>query len=258
MIRQLRKNRGRRGASLLIAILVFLLAALSGTVALTMAESNAGRYTHEKEDQQAYLAVASASKLILDELGSVQVRFTGNKTSVPESSADVNEPQFFKKGSTETIDNLKLFFKDDEFIDQLKTILPYGKKDEPAAGTALETEGYKPVSFTLTVDGDSKSSVLVELDLHEPTRLYIRLWYAENGNSSYQMTVTVGLGGDKEEGEGGGSGESGSGAQWETSKDAEGADMYYVDLSWKTNEATYTFESEFSDQKPAVEEEGTI
>ena len=60
--------RFRRGASVLIALLVFFLAALSGTLVLTMAASNAGRYTHEKEDQQAYFSVASALELIQGQL----------------------------------------------------------------------------------------------------------------------------------------------------------------------------------------------
>lgn len=239
---------------MLIAILVFLLAALSGTIVLTMAESNAGRYTHEKEDQQAYLAVASAAKIILDTLDGVQVRFEGNKVGiVPQSSSDVAEPKYYKKSSTgaeEELTDLKLFFKDSRFTKQLKDILPYGEQveesgdtEEPKEPTPIP-EGYKPVSFTLSVDGDKKSSVLVEFDMHEKTLLTIRLWYAENGNKSYQMTVRVNLD---------------DGAQWETSKEAgedDSTSTYYANLSWKTDSATYTFEREYSEKNPEAEKEG--
>ena len=81
----MKKLSNRRGASVIIALVVFMLAALSGTIVLTMASSNAGRYTHSKEEQQAYLAVASAAKLVKDELKdfSVTVKFeldSKNKT----------------------------------------------------------------------------------------------------------------------------------------------------------------------------------
>ena len=64
----MRKIVNDRGVSILIALVVFLLAALTGTAVLTMATSNAGRFTHAREDQQRYLSVASAVQLIREEL----------------------------------------------------------------------------------------------------------------------------------------------------------------------------------------------
>ena len=64
------KNRlaSRRGASLLFAMLVFLLCALAGTAALTAASANSGKYAHMREDQRKYLAVSSAVELMKDQL----------------------------------------------------------------------------------------------------------------------------------------------------------------------------------------------
>lgn len=129
----------RRGASVLIALLVFLLAALSGTIALVMATSNAGRYTHAKEDQQAYLAVASAAKLICKKLETTQIELVSNEMtgeqSFPQNSGDIGAVNFYAvvgetaegKPETELTDqtNIGLFFSDKRFIDNVKLLGPY-------------------------------------------------------------------------------------------------------------------------------------
>ena len=61
------KLNNRRGASILMALLLFLICALAGAAALTAAGSNIGRYSYLEEDQQQYLAVSSAAKLIRDQ-----------------------------------------------------------------------------------------------------------------------------------------------------------------------------------------------
>ena len=63
-----RKLKSNRGVSILMGLLLLLVCALAGAAALTAAGSNAGRYTHLREDQQRYLAVASAVRLVRDEL----------------------------------------------------------------------------------------------------------------------------------------------------------------------------------------------
>lgn len=61
----MKKKNFRRGASIVIAILIFMLCALAGVTALTMSMSNGGRYSHG-EDRQPYYAVSSAALLLLD------------------------------------------------------------------------------------------------------------------------------------------------------------------------------------------------
>ena len=68
MKRLVNKLRSNGGATILFAILVFMLCALVGTAALTAAAANSGRYTHIKAEQQAYLSMASAVNLMRDEL----------------------------------------------------------------------------------------------------------------------------------------------------------------------------------------------
>ena len=57
------KLHSRTGASLLIALLFFLVAMTVGAVVLTAASANAGRIQNNRQEQQNYLAVASAAAM---------------------------------------------------------------------------------------------------------------------------------------------------------------------------------------------------
>lgn len=58
--------KSRRGASIILALIIFLLCALAGASALIMASANAGRYSHSEDDQQPYYSVTSAAMLMID------------------------------------------------------------------------------------------------------------------------------------------------------------------------------------------------
>lgn len=62
------KLKSRRGASMLFALLVFLLCLLAGVTVLTAAAANAGRYTHLENEQRQYLSAASALAPLQTEL----------------------------------------------------------------------------------------------------------------------------------------------------------------------------------------------
>lgn len=59
-----RKLNSRRGASILIALLLFLVCAFVGAAVLTSAYHNASRASAVRREQQAYLAAASAAELV--------------------------------------------------------------------------------------------------------------------------------------------------------------------------------------------------
>ena len=62
------KLHSRTGASLLIALLFFLVAMTVGAVVLTAASANAGRIQKNRQEQQNYLAVASAAELVKEDI----------------------------------------------------------------------------------------------------------------------------------------------------------------------------------------------
>ncbi len=63
-----KKLKSNRGASILFALLLLIVCVVAGSAALTSAASNLGRYTHLRQDQQRYLAVSSAVRLVREEL----------------------------------------------------------------------------------------------------------------------------------------------------------------------------------------------
>lgn len=127
----IKKLNSRRGAAVIIALLVSFIAALSGTVALVMSSSNAGRAGYNKEEQQAYLSIASAAQLISDTFKNLTatVKEEGGNYSVTYSGGEE-----------------KLFLADKRFKKDLYLALK---------GMAQVEKGYVPnIYFTLNLNED--------------------------------------------------------------------------------------------------------
>ncbi len=164
-----KKISGKRGATMLIALLVFLIATLSGTIALTMAASNAGRYTHEKEDQQAYLSVVSAAELILDRLTDLEIRF-----EAPNGKPDPEQVTVKYDGGKYN----DLFLSDPAFQSLLKTY-------------SVNTSDADPVEFTLTAEG-APAMGKVTVSVHLLNGIFSFMLYSMDGKTrDYQMTMQV-------------------------------------------------------------------
>lgn len=144
-----RKLSGKRGASVLIALLIFFLAALSGTIVLTMATSNAGRYTHEKEDQQSYLSVISAANLILSKLEGIEVYFESTEKESPQNDEnnDKIKMEYLSTSDHKTEVEGTMFLGDKNFQDNLKTFSRGG--DEGAQG----------IPFTLSTPSNNHEEI---------------------------------------------------------------------------------------------------
>lgn len=69
-----KKLHSSAGASIVLALLLFLVCALAGAAAVTAASANVGRYTYQQDSQQAYLAVSSAARLIRDQLDGLEAQ----------------------------------------------------------------------------------------------------------------------------------------------------------------------------------------
>ena len=77
------KLHSRTGASMLIALLFFLVAMSVGAVVLTAASTNAGRGRRNRQEQQNYLAVASAAELVKEDIFSAPGgSFTGGYSKI--------------------------------------------------------------------------------------------------------------------------------------------------------------------------------
>ena len=142
----IKKLNSRRGAAVIIALLVSFIAALSGTVALVMSSSNAGRAGYNKEEQQAYLSIASAAQLISDTFKNLTATVTVNRTNLEYIGVTYSSKEAGEKEAT-------LFLADDRF-----------KKDLYLHATdTSENEGYfLDIYFTLNLN---ENVVDVDLDM---------------------------------------------------------------------------------------------
>lgn len=84
------KLKSRRGMSVILGLLLLLVCAVAGAAALTSAASNAGRYTHMRRDQQRYLAVSSAARLVRDELCAGEYTAAAQLTETYTHSSSTN------------------------------------------------------------------------------------------------------------------------------------------------------------------------
>lgn len=170
-------GRARRGASVLIAILVFFLAAISGTVALTMSASNAGKATHEREEQQAYLLCMSAAHIILDRLSGLVVTFRSKWQQAPIFANEVTTLLTIEKNgkAEEWNDKADLFLKDDNFLNMLK---------QYALNSVIT-----PVEFVLYLDNHADNKVTVKIT-RAGSNFNFDFWVTKSNNKDYQMSMS--------------------------------------------------------------------
>lgn len=103
MKRLVKKLRSDGGASLLFAMLVFALCALAGTVMLTSAAANVGRYTHLEAEQQQYLSVASALDLLQAQMDEKPVTVKLTYTEIYTWSRPPGDPSGMTENTTCTL-----------------------------------------------------------------------------------------------------------------------------------------------------------
>lgn len=84
-----RKLNSRRGASILIALLLFLVCAFVGGAVLAAAYQNASRAPAARQEEQDYLAVSSAVQLLKDEITGQKIELLDITTT--HTDADGNE-----------------------------------------------------------------------------------------------------------------------------------------------------------------------
>lgn len=92
------KLQSKRGASIMLALLLFLVCILAGVAALTAASANMGRHSYMRETQQKYLAVSSAAKLIREQLNGMEL--TCEYTYNPISAYDDTFEKFIVTSGT--------------------------------------------------------------------------------------------------------------------------------------------------------------
>ena len=176
-----RKLKSTSGASIVIALVYFLLCLTVGAVIMTAATASAGRINRVTDEQQAYFAVRSAAELLRDDLAGKRFEATyeqhiggdsgsgqiaGPTTYVIKDAACVNLAEKISERAK------YLFYQD---IDPEPT-LPTGTKDT--------------ITFDVRADSISKDipEVRAGYQIDDNYRIVIRL---DTADAKYQCPVTL-------------------------------------------------------------------
>lgn len=195
-----RKLTSRRGASVIIALVVLLVCVTAGVAALTAAGANAGRYTHARQDQQRYLAVSSAVKVVRAELAGQ--RFEASATLEQTSSRIDPETHDIETGSFFTLDPLAASGCAGTFASWLQsglegcfqaTDVPDSWWSQAAVSRPAATGGVKYEGLALETDDDEPllDQVRWELTLEEDYTLTARFWLEDDGAEYYPTVLTL-------------------------------------------------------------------
>ena len=103
------KLHNSRGASLLMALLVVLVVMMVSVVILSAASANAGRLKRNQAEEQAYLTVSSAARLMRDSIAdNAAVKYVLNTTVVTQYTDDEGNVSYVTddQGATHVADTL--------------------------------------------------------------------------------------------------------------------------------------------------------
>lgn len=146
-----KKLNTQTGASILLALMLFLICGFVAAVTLGSASSNAHKYEHQRKEQQEYLAVSSAAALLKEVIEGTS--FSGTEES----------KLYICRGDAETGDD----YHEDAFEKVLKlTVMHNGKllnsTDERIL--SLIEDGVYAIFISQTVNVDKDTSRLTRLD----------------------------------------------------------------------------------------------
>ena len=161
------KLNSQRGASILIAMVFFLLCLTVGAVVLTAATANAGRLASRRQEEQNYLTVSSAARLLRDELAGAEFQVVTTSVYMPDDEGVAGET------STDAVGLL-----------------------EPFAAQAREvSEGTTPASRTFQIDASGENvtfaTVSVTAIMDHSYNLSISVCLETDDGKRNPMLITV-------------------------------------------------------------------
>lgn len=190
MLRTVKKLKNNSGMSILFALLFFLVVAMVSAVILTASAVNLDKSNKQNKDQQDYLSLSSAAKLIRSTFGGTSCSGTESLTIygctlnpalagitlTPEKEADVSRvcDKLEIDGADKT--KLKEFIVDKAYKLYLSRPKVYAASDGEPAFVTAPSKVYTPVKFKITGSGMSDVNVAMVFD--------------RNYNITMQLSVT--------------------------------------------------------------------
>lgn len=189
------KLHSRTGASMLIALMFFLVTMTVGAVVLTAASSNAGRVERNRKEQQNYLAVASAVDLVREDIsGAPGGSFTGSykKTVVETYHPAEYDAEGNKKSNAYT--TRETFFAKEAPEVEYSRLLP-GLVDALDAiyDTTVPAETNLRKAWDVTKDTELELEITAADMPVVKGNLIVTPNDSADGQRQYGLTVTLGL-----------------------------------------------------------------
>ncbi len=187
-----RKLKSNRGASVIIALLVLLICVTAGAAALTAASANAGRYTHMRRDQQRYLAVSSAAKLVRAELAGQSFSATAKLDETVNAETLLHEYKFITPGDGGYVAPTYSGAFADWLLDDLNACF---QAQEIPAGWGGGTSAFTGVTYDgLGIDTSDDEPLFDQvqwsLTLADDYTITARFWLEDESKTYYPTVLT--------------------------------------------------------------------
>ncbi|MEG0756662.1 MAG: hypothetical protein RR450_09705 [Oscillospiraceae bacterium] len=173
-----KKIRSASGSSMPLALLFLLFCLAVGGVVLTAASANAGRTARLKVEQQDYLAVQSAARLMRDELQKLEFQgsYTVTTTETPVLD-DKGKPTGETKTESATSDKSG-GLNEGQFRDLLSgdftNLYRYGTQP-PSHDLTITAAGMPDVNATLTVGADYSITVTLQQNENQSNLMTLKI-----------------------------------------------------------------------------------
>ncbi|MDD4377350.1 MAG: hypothetical protein PHH48_04290 [Eubacteriales bacterium] len=151
-----KRIQSKDGATIVLALLFFIMCAVVGSVVLTAGSASAGRISGISEKEQAYYTVSSAARLIRDEIEGQTISFS---VTTQENRPDIRQITVEADSELKELLALGVEFcfnanEVDIYHDNIK-IAPFDRDISSVDGAFTMDSNYN-IRIKLSLDGDSK------------------------------------------------------------------------------------------------------
>ena len=166
-----KKLRSNEGASLMVALLFFVMCATVGSIILAAATASSGRLANLRKEDQSYYAITSAEELFAKMMEENKVVLQLNESGV--NVVDPPDPRvFLNPKDMTTVDGTKLLLPSMIVGENLYPVLKYGDTfPEYSAGSVSAFTGEKEV--TITIQDESGLTVKAKVSMNKALDLKV-------------------------------------------------------------------------------------
>lgn len=167
------KLNSKRGVSIVMALLLALVCLFAGAAALTAASANIGRYSHLREDNQEYLSISSAAKLLSEQFeqgSNISADYNSGYRDITISSLPTGENVYKLLNSWMSkllwhCYNKSLSTGGDPLATKPDDIYFTVTVEKNEMGTTVVNESFKPVNVTVKAKELDAASAYIEVKL---------------------------------------------------------------------------------------------